>query len=324
MRRRSFITLLGGAAVAWPMAARAQQPALPVVGFLHSGSAESFPHFVAAFRQGLNETGYIEEQNVAIEYRWAQGQYDRLPSLMAELVARRVNVIVGGGGTPSVAKAAAVTIPIVATLGGDPVKAGFVSSLNRPGGNITGVGLFAYSLGPKRLEVLRELLPNLKIIAVLINPTNPDETDKQEVESAAHAAGQQLLVLAANSEEEIEAAFMRMVQDGASALLVMADPVFTSRRQQITALAARHKIPAIYDQRDIAAAGGLMSYGSSFRDAYRQLDIYAGRVLKGEKPADMPVQQAVKIELVLNLTTAKSLGLSFPITLLGRADEVIE
>jgi putative tryptophan/tyrosine transport system substrate-binding protein len=326
MNRRGFIALLGGAA-AWPVMARAQHAAMPVVGFLHSGSADAFPHFVAAFRQGLNETGYTEGANVAIEYRWAQGRYDRLPSLVADLVARRVDVIVSGGGTPIAAQAATATIPIVATLGGDPVKAGIVSSLNRPGGNITGVGLFSYSLGPKRLEVLRELVPNAKIIAVLINPTNPDaqtETDRQEVESAAHAAGRQLLVLSANSETEIDTAFVRLVQDGAGALLVMADPVFTNRRDQIIALSAQHKIPAIYDQRDIVAAGGLMSYGSSLRDAYRQLGIYTGKVLKGEKPADLPVQQVVKIELVLNLMTAKSLGLTFPITLLGRADEVIE
>jgi putative ABC transport system substrate-binding protein len=327
MRRRKFITLLGGvAAAAWALAAQAQQ-SMPVIGFLHSGSAQAFPHFVDAFRQGLNETGYVEGHNVAVEYRWAEGRYDRVPVLAAELVGRNVNVIVNGGGTPLAARAATATIPIVATLGGDPVKSGLVASLNRPGGNVTGVGLFSYSLGAKRLEVLREAIPNAKLLAILVNPSNPDaETDaaRIEVETAAHALGQQLLVLGADRESEIETAFTEMVRRGAGALLVMADPVFTSRRDQLIALAARHAIPAIFDQRDIVAAGGLMSYGSSLRDAYRLLGVYAGKVLKGAKPADLPVQQAVKIELVLNLKTAKALGVTFPITLLGRADEVIE
>ena len=326
MRRREFISLLGGTA-AWPLVARAQQPAMPVIGFLHPGTAKAFPHFVAAFRQGLNETGYVEGQNVAVEYRWGEGRYDRLPALAAELVGRKVNVIVNGGGAPFAAKAATSTIPIVSTLGGDPVMSGLIASLNRPGGNVTGVGLFSYSLGAKRLEVLREAVPSAKLIAMLVNQTNPDvqaEIDRQEVQSVARALGQRLVVLSANSESEIDTAFAEMAQQGVGAVLVMAEAIFTSRRAQLVALAARHSIPAIYDQRDIIAAGGLMSYGSSLRDAYRQLGIYAGKILNGEKPAELPVQQAVTIELVLNLKTAKSLGITFPITLLGRADEVIE
>jgi putative ABC transport system substrate-binding protein len=324
--RREFI-IGTSAAATWPVAAWAQQPAMPVVGFLHPGSAKAFPHFVAAFRQGLSETGYVEGQNVAVEYRWGEGRYDRLPALAAELVGRRVNVIVNGGGAAFAAHAATSTIPIVSTLGGDPVKSGLVASLNRPGGNVTGVGLFSYSLGTKRLEVLREAVPNAKLIAMLVNQTNPDaqtETDRREVQSVAQALGQKLVSLSANSETEIDGAFAEMARQGAGAVLVMAESIFTSHRDQLVALAARHSIPAIYDQRDIVAAGGLMSYGSSLRDAYRQLGVYAGKILHGEKPAELPVQQAVRIELVLNLKTAKSLGITFPITLLGRADEVIE
>jgi putative ABC transport system substrate-binding protein len=325
--RREFTTLLGGAAVAWPLTARAQQPAMPVVGFLHAGSAAAFPHFVTAFHQGLRETGYVAGQNVAVEYRWADGRYDRVPALAAELVARQVSVIVNGGGAPIAARAATATIPIVSTLGSDPVRAGLVASLNRPGGNVTGVGLFSYSLGTKRLEVIREAIPNAKLVAILVNPSNPDaeaEAARSEVESVARVVGQRLLLLSANSESEIDTAFTDMVRQGANALLVMSDPVFTSRRFQLVTLAARHAIPTIFDQRDIVAAGGLMSYGSSLSDAYRLLGVYAGRILKGAKPADLPVQQAVRIELVINLKAAKTLGLTFPITLLGRADEVIE
>jgi ABC-type uncharacterized transport system substrate-binding protein len=328
MKRREFITIVAGA-TAWSLAARAQQSAMPVIGFLHPGSATAFPQLVAAFRQGLHETGYSEGQNVAVEYRWGEGQYDRLPVLAAELVRRKVNVIVNGGGAAFAAKAATSTIPIVSTFGGDPVNSGLVASLNRPGGNVTGVGLFSYSLGAKRLEVLREAVPSAKLIAMLVNQANPDtdlqvESDRREVQSVARALGQRLVVLSANSESDIDTVFAEMAQQSVDAILVMAEPIFTSRRAQLVALAARHSIPAIYDQRDIVAAGGLMSYGSSLRDAYRQLGVYAGRILKGEKPAELPVEQVVRIELVLNLKTAKSLGLTFPITLLGRADEVIE
>jgi putative ABC transport system substrate-binding protein len=328
VRRREFITLLGaGAAAVWPLAARAQQPSMPVIGFLasYSASGDAATQNAAAFRQGLNEIGYVEGRNVMIAYRYGEGNYDRLPELAAELVQRQVNVLVAAGGSGLEAKAATTTIPIVAMIGGDPVSSGHVASLNRPGGNLTGVALFAYSLGPKRLEVLRELIPNAKLIAVLANPAHVAAlADTHDVEAAARAAGQPITILTASSESEFEPAFTAMVQQRADALLVMADPYFNNRREQLVALVARHAIPAIYEWREFATSGGLMSYGSSLADAWRQMGIYAGRVLKGEKPADLPVMQAVKVELVINLNTAKALGLTFPITLLGRADEVIE
>jgi putative ABC transport system substrate-binding protein len=327
MKRREFIATLGGAAAAWPLAARAQQSAMPVVGFLNGQSPDRFAPYVAAFKKGLGEAGYVEGQNVSIDYRWANGQTDRIAPLAAELAARHPSVIVTTGGGPVAAKAVPATIPVVTLSGGDPVRGGLVASYNRPGGNVTAVSMFAFALGPKRLEILRELFPKAKVIAVLVNTSYPDpepKKDRQEVETTAHAVGQQINVLDAGNDREIEAAFASLVQRGNDALLVMADPFFNSRREQLVALAARHKVPAIYEWREFAVAGGLMSYGSSITDAYRQVGIYAGKILAGAKPADLPVVQTVKVELVINLITAKALGITVPQTLLARADEVIE
>jgi putative tryptophan/tyrosine transport system substrate-binding protein len=327
MRRRAFISLLGGAAAAWPLTARAQQAAMPVVGFFSLGSLGAFTNQLPALRTGLKGEGFEEGRNVAFDFRWLAAGYDQAQAAAAELVARRVDVIVATTSAVLAAKTATTTIPIVAVFGGDPVKAGFVTSLNRPDANVTGVGLFAFSLGPKRFELLRELVPSAKLIAVLVNPSQPDpeaRSDANEVDAAARAVGQQILMLNASSEDDIDSAFAAMVQQRAGALLVMADPMFNDRRQQIIALAARHAIPTIYEWRHIAQAGGLMSYGSSLPDAIRHLGTYVGRVLKGAKPADLPVMRAVKIELVINLKTAKALGLEVPPTLLARVDEVIE
>jgi putative ABC transport system substrate-binding protein len=328
MRRREFITLLGGTAVAWPLAARAQQPAMPVIGFFHLTSLETNRENLATFRQGLADTGYIEGKNVAIEYRWAQGRNDMLPTLVAELVRLQVSVIVVLESTNGAlaAKAATQTIPIVFVQGADPVQIGLVDSLNRPGGNLTGISLLMAETAGKRLELLLELVPTAKLIAHLRNPTNPvyAEAEMREVQIAARAHGVRLLFVDASSTSEIETAFADLVQQRADALQVSSDGFLLTHPDQIVALAARHAVPAIYAWPQFTSVGGLMSYGTNIRDAWRQAGIYTGRILKGDKPADLPVQQATKIELVINLKTAKALGLTFPITLLGRADQVIE
>jgi putative tryptophan/tyrosine transport system substrate-binding protein len=327
IRRRDFLTLLGGAAAALPLAAHAQQPAMPVIGFLHQGAPDVFAYLVRVFHQALEETGFVEGRNVAIEYRWSESHYDRLPALADDLVRRRVTVIAALGGTPSAlaAKAATTTIPIVFNVGVDPVAFGLVASLNRPGGNITGISMLNLTVAAKRLELLRELAPTAAAIALLVNPTNPySESETKEVRDAARTLGLQLQVLNASGESEIDAAFATLSQQRATALVVSPDNLFISRRDQVVALAARYAIPAISDRGEFAAAGGLMSYGSRVTDVYRQLGIYTGRILKGDKPSDLPVVQPTKFELIINLKTARTLGLAVPQTLLVAADEVIE
>jgi putative ABC transport system substrate-binding protein len=326
MKRREFIAALG-TAVTWPLAARAQQPAMPVVGFLGAGSAESDAYRVAAARKGLIEAGYVEGRNVAFEYRWAEDRYERLPALAAELVRREVAVIVAIGGNTSAlaAKAATATIPIVFEIGGDPIGMGLVANLNRPGGNITGVTFLVGTLAAKQLEILHEAVPNAALIGFLVNPANADaEFKTKDALAAAESVGQKLLVVQARTDGELEAAFAALVQQRAGALVVGAEPFFTGRRDKLVELAARQKLPAIYTLREFVTAGGLMSYGTSITEALRLSGLYTGRILKGETPADLPVQQATKVELILNLKTAKALGISVPLPLLGRADEVIE
>jgi ABC-type uncharacterized transport system substrate-binding protein len=328
MRRREFITALGGAAVAWPIAARGQQAATPVIGFLHSASAAAFAAHLAAFRKGLSEAGYIEDQNVAIEYRWAEGQNDRLPALAAELVRRRVGVIATPGSTAATlaAKAATTTIPIVFVIGADPVKIGLVASLNRPGGNATGINDIGVDIGAKRLGFLQELLPRATRFGVLVNPDNPSITESfvTELQTAASAIGRQIEVVTASTNADIDTAFATLVKKRADALLNGPDALFVTRRVQLITLAVRHALPALYHRRELAEAGGLMSYGSDLPDQFRQTGGYVGRILKGEKPADMPVQLPTRFEFVINLQTAKTLGIDVPPTLLARADEVIE
>ena len=327
MRRREFVALLGGAAAAWPLAARAQQSAMPVIGYLYEGSPEPTAQLLAAFRKGLSESGYVEERSVTIEFRWAQGQYDRLPELAAELVRRRVAVIVAPGGMPAAiaAKAATTTIPIVFGTGSDPVQYGLVASLSRPGGNVTGVSAMNVELTAKRLGLLHDLLPGAARFAVLVNPNSPfTESAITDLRKAASSIGRQLEVLTASTNHDINAAFATLVQKRADALFINGDAFFTSRVVQLATLAVHHRVPAIYSVREFVAVGGLISYGASFADMFRQVGIYTGRILRGEKPAELPVLQATKFELVINAQTARMLGLTVPEKLLVAADEVIE
>ena len=322
---REFITLLGGAA-AWPLAARAQQPALPVIGFLNSASASEYAGPIAAFRRGLSEAGYVEGRNVLVEYRWAEGHYDQLPALTADLVRRKVAVIVAGGGPSALAaKTGSMTIPIVFSAAADPVEIGLVASMSRPGGNVTGIINLNVEVGPKRVELLHKAVPTATIMAGLANPANPNATAiSREKQAVAHSLGLEFHVLYASTEREVEGAFASLRQLRAGGLVIDPDPFFNARSKLLGGLALRHAVPAIYQYPEFTAAGGLMSYGGSLTDDYRLVGIYTGRILRGEKPADLPVQQASKIELIINLKTAKALGISLPFTLLTLANEVIE
>jgi ABC-type uncharacterized transport system substrate-binding protein len=325
MRRRDFITLLGGAATAWPLAARAQQPAMPIVGFLRSTTLAPFQNLAVAFGQGLREAGFVGGQNVAIEYRYADNQIDRLPVLVADLIRLPAAVIVVNSGAAFAAKAATTTVPIVLAAGDVSVRSGLVASLNRPGGNLTGVTWLAVSIGTKRLELLRQVVPKATTIAMLVQPNMPEaEPERKDVQAAAQAIGLKLITLNVSSDRDIETAFATLVQGGAGALLVGAGAYLNSKRESLIALAARHAIPAMYQVREAVVAGGLMSYGPSQSNAYHQAGIYAGRILKGEKPADLPVLQSTKFEFALNLKTAKALGLDVPMIIQMTADEVIE
>jgi putative tryptophan/tyrosine transport system substrate-binding protein len=327
MRRREFITALGSAAASWALGARAQQAAVPVVGFLTSLSPTYNERYAPAFLQGLSEAGYREHQNFVIEYRSADGQYNRLPGLVAELIGRKASLILAGGGSDpaKVARAATATIPIIFVSAADPIAAGIVTSLNRPGGNITGVSMLGSTLEAKRLGLLHEIIPGAAPIGVLVNPKYPDvDLQLRELQEAARLLKRQINIVRASSESEIDAAFVTVAQQGADALLVAQDPFFTTRREQLATLAVRHKLPGIYALREFPVAGGLMSYGASIDEAYRLAGVYAGRILKGEKPADLPVQQSTKFELVINLKAAKALGLNVSLQLQQRADEVIE
>jgi putative tryptophan/tyrosine transport system substrate-binding protein len=325
MRRREFITFLGGAAAAWPLAARAQQPALPIIGLLRSTPAGGFEHIEAALRQGLNEEGFIEGRNVVIEYRYADNERDRLLGLASDLVQRQVTAIVANGTAARVTKTVTNTVPIVFVSGEDPVRSGLVDSLNRPSGNVTGVSFFTSPLVAKRMELLHELAPNAAVIAALLDPSYAEfEIESRDVEAAGRAIGRRVVVVKASSDREIDAGFTTIAQAGAGALLVGPGAYFTSKRHLLAALAARHAIPAMYTNRDYVTAGGLISYSTSFTDAYRQAGVYVGRILKGSKPTDLPVVQPTKFELVINLGTAKALGIKVPLTLQVAADQVIE
>jgi putative ABC transport system substrate-binding protein len=327
MKRREFIILIGGAAATWPLAARAQQPTLPVIGFMNAASAQSYTRHLSAFLKGLSETGYVDGQNVAIEYRWAEGQNDRLPAMAADLVHRQVAVI-AATSTPAAlaAKAATTTIPIVFETGGDPIRLGLVPSLSRPGGNVTGVTQTNVETTPKRLQLLHELVPTASIVALLVNPTDPaiTETTTKDVQAAARALGLELHVLTASTESDLDRVFAKLIELRAGGLVIGSGTFFTGRSEQLGALTVRHAVPAVYDKREFAVAGGLISYGGNIADSYRLAGVYTGRILKGDKPADLPVQQVAKVEMTINLKTAKALGLNIPEPLIGRADEVIE
>jgi putative ABC transport system substrate-binding protein len=327
MKRREFITLLASAATVWPLAARAQQPAMPVIGYLGAQSPAAFASRIRAFRQGLDETGYVEGRNVAIEFRWAEGQHDRLPALAADLAGRQVAVIVAPGGAPAAlaAKSATTTIPIVFEMGADPIAMGLVGSLNRPGGNLTGVSSLNVEVTPKRLEILHELVPTAAVIAVLVNPTSPTaDSQLRNLQAAAGVLGLQLHVLHASIVRDLDTVFVTLLQLRAGGLVVASDGFFGTHGEQLAALTVRYSVPAIHQSRDFSIAGGLASYGGNFVESHRQAGVYTGRILKGENPADLPVQLVTKVELFINLKAAKTLGVTVPLPLLGRADEVIE